>query len=110
MDTKRLEQLVYVMYNKKLKDRHLKHKALKEDDDPLILENVSSDDDWVVGLESENAHPSPTSLSDDDDLDVPRSTPRQKSKEHSKSKSSGPSGEFLLSLLLNKILLFMHIY
>ena len=36
------------MYNKKLKDRHIKRKALKEDQDPLVIDQVPSDDKWVV--------------------------------------------------------------
>ena len=36
------------MYNKRLKDRHLKLKSLKEDEDPLIIDNLPSDDEWLV--------------------------------------------------------------
>ena len=43
-----LNTLVYIMYNKKLKDRHIKRKALKEDQDLLVIDQVPSDDEWVA--------------------------------------------------------------
>ncbi|KAM7507490.1 hypothetical protein LguiA_017943 [Lonicera macranthoides] len=36
------------MYKKKLKDRHLKRKALKEEQDPLVIDQIPSDDEWVA--------------------------------------------------------------
>ena len=41
------------MFNKKLKDRHLKKKALQQDEDPLIIDELPSDDEWVAGNENE---------------------------------------------------------
>ncbi|KAK0606137.1 hypothetical protein LWI29_034456 [Acer saccharum] len=37
------------MYNKKFQNRFLKKKALKDDDEPLVIEYVPSDDEWMVG-------------------------------------------------------------
>ncbi|KAK3227109.1 hypothetical protein Dsin_006971 [Dipteronia sinensis] len=48
LTTTRMHKLVYVMYNKKLKDRHLRRKKLKENEDPLVLDRVPSDDEWMV--------------------------------------------------------------
>lgn len=48
MTTKRLNTLVYINYNKKLKDRHRRLKSLKEGEDPLILKDVPSDDEWIA--------------------------------------------------------------
>ncbi|XP_057811513.1 uncharacterized protein LOC131025744 [Salvia miltiorrhiza] len=45
--TSRLNSLVYVMYNKKLRDRHWK-KQVKGDVDPLEVEHLSFDDEWYV--------------------------------------------------------------
>ncbi|PON81575.1 HAT, C-terminal dimerization domain containing protein, partial [Trema orientale] len=50
----RMNTLVYIMYNKKLKHKFLKAKSRKEEDDPLIVENVSSDDEWVANLNDED--------------------------------------------------------
>ncbi|KAK0577829.1 hypothetical protein LWI29_000872 [Acer saccharum] len=49
LSTKKLNSLVYIMYNKKLQNRFLKKKALKDDDEPLVTEYVPSDDEWMVG-------------------------------------------------------------
>ncbi|KAI3675421.1 hypothetical protein L1987_85011 [Smallanthus sonchifolius] len=57
LNTERMNDLVYIMYNKKLRQKFLKGN-LKEDDDPLVVDNVLSDDEWI-------ADPS-----DDDDDDI----------------------------------------
>lgn len=44
----KMNDSVYIMYNNKLKEKFLKKKALKEEDDPLVVENVCSDDEWIV--------------------------------------------------------------
>ena len=36
------------MYNKSLQHKLLKKKALKDDEDPLVHEDVPSDDEWMV--------------------------------------------------------------
>ena len=36
------------MYNKRLQNKFLKKKALKDDDEPLVSEYVPSDDEWMV--------------------------------------------------------------
>ena len=48
METKRLNDLVYIMYNRRLQHRYLKKRALKDDEDPLTVnDDVPSDDEWV---------------------------------------------------------------
>jgi hypothetical protein len=42
------------MYNKKLKDRHIKKKTLTEEDDSLVIDSVPSDSEWVAGESDEN--------------------------------------------------------
>ncbi|KAK3211080.1 hypothetical protein Dsin_015786 [Dipteronia sinensis] len=51
LSTTNMHKLVYIMYNKRLKDKYLRRQKLKENEDPLILDNVSSDDEWMVGEE-----------------------------------------------------------
>lgn len=53
-----MNSLVYIMYNKKLKHRFLKKKARKEEEDPLTVENLSSDEEWTAN---------PTDETDDDE-------------------------------------------
>jgi hypothetical protein len=48
LTTKRMNDLVYIMYNKKLKQKFIKKGTLKEEEDPLVLENVVSDDEWIA--------------------------------------------------------------
>ncbi|KAK3211889.1 hypothetical protein Dsin_016595 [Dipteronia sinensis] len=48
LDTKKLNSLVYIMYNTRLKHIFLKKQALKDDEDPLVCEDVPSDDEWIV--------------------------------------------------------------
>ena len=36
------------MYNRKLKQKFLRKTNLKEDEDPLVAENVMSDDEWIA--------------------------------------------------------------
>ena len=43
-----MNSLVYIMYNKRLQYKFLKKKALKDDDDPLVSEDVPSDNEWMV--------------------------------------------------------------
>ena len=42
------------MYNRKLKQRFLKKTNLKEEDDPLVVENVMSDDEWIADPNEDN--------------------------------------------------------
>ncbi|KAH6771558.1 hypothetical protein C2S52_016361 [Perilla frutescens var. hirtella] len=41
------------MYNKKLKRKFLKKRSQKEEDDPLIVEEVPSDDEWIANPNDE---------------------------------------------------------
>lgn len=43
-----MNKKMYIMYNEKLKQKFLKKNSLKEEDDPLVVENVSSDDEWIA--------------------------------------------------------------
>lgn len=48
------ESLVYIMYNKIMKDRNLKKKGLKDDDNPLLYENCHQimNDLWMIKMRS----------------------------------------------------------
>ena len=54
----RMNKLVYVMFNKRLKDRHLKLKNRQsngdEEFDPLIVDDMASDDEWLFENEDQN--------------------------------------------------------
>ncbi|KAH6756958.1 hypothetical protein C2S53_009192 [Perilla frutescens var. hirtella] len=64
LSTNRLNSLVYIMYNKKLKLKFLKKQSRKVEEDPLIVEDVLSDDEWIanpnddedVSIEIEDEH------------------------------------------------------
>ncbi|KAL4583395.1 hypothetical protein LXL04_007966 [Taraxacum kok-saghyz] len=47
LTTKRMNKLVYVMYNRKLKERFLK-KSKQKEEDALVIEHVMSDDEWIA--------------------------------------------------------------
>ncbi|KAK0582738.1 hypothetical protein LWI29_029002 [Acer saccharum] len=64
LTTLKMHKLVYIMYNKRLKDRHLRRQKLKENEDPLLLDRVPSDDEWLVDEEDEFRNDG------DDDLDL----------------------------------------
>ncbi|KAH6825307.1 hypothetical protein C2S53_007031 [Perilla frutescens var. hirtella] len=51
--TSRLNKLVCIMYNKKLKHKFLKKRSRKDEDDSLIVEEVSFDDEWVANPNDE---------------------------------------------------------
>ncbi|KAH6779234.1 hypothetical protein C2S52_010471 [Perilla frutescens var. hirtella] len=53
LSTTRLNKLVYIMYNKKLKHKFLKKQSRKMEDDPLIIEEVPSDDEWLANSNDE---------------------------------------------------------
>jgi len=46
LEQKRLNSLVYVMYNIKLRERNMRRKAKKLD--PILIKDVASDDEWIV--------------------------------------------------------------
>lgn len=48
LTTSKMNSLVYIMYNKKLKRKFVSKKKLGEDDDPLIVEELPSDDEWLA--------------------------------------------------------------
>ncbi|XP_038680576.1 uncharacterized protein LOC119981502 isoform X1 [Tripterygium wilfordii] len=52
LTTKKMNDLVYILYNKKLKDRHLKLQEVTED--PLVLDDIASDDEWVANPPNPN--------------------------------------------------------
>ncbi|KAL5544572.1 hypothetical protein UlMin_008356 [Ulmus minor] len=48
LTTTKLNRFVYIMYNKKLKLRYMKIRlTTKDEEDPLIDENLFSDDEWI---------------------------------------------------------------
>ena len=49
LSTEKLNSLVYIMYNMRLKHKYMKKKSLQADDDPLIEDELPSDDEWVAG-------------------------------------------------------------
>ncbi|KAL0907910.1 hypothetical protein M5K25_022364 [Dendrobium thyrsiflorum] len=53
LSTLRMNSLVYIMHNKRLRDRRLRNKGLKDDDDPLVCEDVASDTEWFIDDETE---------------------------------------------------------
>ncbi|PON94663.1 LOW QUALITY PROTEIN: HAT, C-terminal dimerization domain containing protein [Trema orientale] len=54
LTTSRMNTLVDIMYKKKLNYKFLKAQSCKEEDDSLIVENVSSDDEWVANPNDED--------------------------------------------------------
>nr|GMD37640.1 uncharacterized protein LOC109157329 [Ipomoea batatas] len=74
LTTTRMNALVYILYNKKLKDRHLKLKSLVNDEDSLLIDELPSDDEWLVGENDEDA---PHLTVDDLDVDVLEGEPSQ---------------------------------
>lgn len=46
LTTTKLNSLVYIMYNEKLRFR--KNRSFKKDEDPLIHEDLSSNDEWIA--------------------------------------------------------------
>ncbi|KAL0907735.1 hypothetical protein M5K25_022167 [Dendrobium thyrsiflorum] len=49
----RMNSLVYIMYNRRLRDRNLKKKGLMDDEDPLLCKDVASEDECFVDDEVE---------------------------------------------------------
>ncbi|XP_062117968.1 adoMet-dependent rRNA methyltransferase spb1-like [Humulus lupulus] len=67
-----MHSLVYIMFNKRLKDRHLKLKSLSKKDDGLVIdEEMPSDDEWVV---DEDGNFEDIQRPNDEDLGVDRGT------------------------------------
>lgn len=56
--TSKLNSLVYVMYNNKLRHKYLKNQSRSDKDDSLIVDGVPSDDEWI-------ANPNPNDEEDD---------------------------------------------
>ncbi|KAL0906334.1 hypothetical protein M5K25_024821 [Dendrobium thyrsiflorum] len=52
LSTLRMNSLVYIMHNKRLRDRRLRNKGLKDDEDPLVCEDVASDNEWFIDDET----------------------------------------------------------
>ncbi|KAK3225072.1 hypothetical protein Dsin_004934 [Dipteronia sinensis] len=55
LSTTKLNSLVYIMYNKKLKLRYLQNRSSKKDDDPLINQDLPSDDEWIANPNDEES-------------------------------------------------------
>ncbi|KAL0927528.1 hypothetical protein M5K25_001703 [Dendrobium thyrsiflorum] len=53
MSTLRMNSLMYIMHNKRLRDRRLRNKGLKDDEDPLVCEDVASDNEWFIDDETD---------------------------------------------------------
>ena len=53
LGTSKMNDLVYIMYNRKLKYNFMKKLSLKDEEDPLIVEDVPSDDEWMVNPDNE---------------------------------------------------------
>ncbi|XP_028554618.1 uncharacterized protein LOC114580625 [Dendrobium catenatum] len=53
LSTLRMNSLVYIMHNKRLRDRRLRNKGLKDDEDPLVCDDVSSDNEWFIDDEAD---------------------------------------------------------
>ncbi|VFQ86362.1 unnamed protein product [Cuscuta campestris] len=59
--TKNLNKMVYMMQNKRLKSKWMKKASLKVEEDPLAMDEIPSDDEWVVReadiiVESDDVH------------------------------------------------------
>ena len=54
LSTNKMNSLVYIMYNKKLKHKFFKKQSRKDEEDPLIVENLSFDDEWVANPNDED--------------------------------------------------------
>ncbi|KAL0919159.1 hypothetical protein M5K25_011233 [Dendrobium thyrsiflorum] len=53
LSTLRMNSLMYIMHNKRLRDRRLRNKGLKDDEDPLVCEDVASDNEWFIDDETD---------------------------------------------------------
>ncbi|KAK6133335.1 hypothetical protein DH2020_032906 [Rehmannia glutinosa] len=59
-----------------LKDRHVRLRTLKEDEDPLIIETIPSDDEWIVGDVQSDANTN-ENLNNSEGEKIERSTQKQ---------------------------------
>ncbi|KAL0908619.1 hypothetical protein M5K25_023122 [Dendrobium thyrsiflorum] len=48
-----MNSLVYIMHNKRLRDRKLRNKGLKDDEDLLVCDDVASDNKWFIDDETD---------------------------------------------------------
>eukprot|EP00253_Pinus_taeda_P001823 PITA_01823 len=63
LDKKRLNDLVYVQYNLRLRRKQLLNKS--PDSEPIVLEDIDQTSDWVV-----ESHPTEFDSDEDHDLDL----------------------------------------
>lgn len=49
MTVKKFYSLVYVIYNKRLKDKHMRIRTLNDNIDLLVVEDMPLHDEWLVG-------------------------------------------------------------
>ncbi|KAH0467564.1 hypothetical protein IEQ34_002597 [Dendrobium chrysotoxum] len=47
-----MNSLVYIMHNKRLRDKRLRNKGLKDDEDLLVCDDVASDNEWFIDDET----------------------------------------------------------
>jgi hypothetical protein len=47
LSVKTMDKLAFVMYNRKLRERHFKKLTLKDDEEPLVQDAPLSDNEWV---------------------------------------------------------------
>ncbi|XP_021974444.1 uncharacterized protein LOC110869504 [Helianthus annuus] len=48
LGTDRMNKLVYVMYNRRLKQKFINKTNLKDDEDPIVADEVLSDNEWIA--------------------------------------------------------------
>ncbi|XP_057808409.1 uncharacterized protein LOC131022882 [Salvia miltiorrhiza] len=89
-----LNKLVYIMYNKRLKHKHSKRQLRKEKDDPLVVEDVASDDEWIANPNDENDIDVDDANSDDIEADhmdegTSSSIPRKRGRNEVSKKGKG---------------------
>ncbi|KAF8407332.1 hypothetical protein HHK36_006459 [Tetracentron sinense] len=66
LEQQKLNSLVFVMYNMKLRERSMRRKA-NANVDPILVEHIDSDDEWITEKEDPTL-PSEASWLQDDDL------------------------------------------
>ncbi|KAL0922865.1 hypothetical protein M5K25_006896 [Dendrobium thyrsiflorum] len=53
LSTLRMNSFVYIIHNKRLRDRRLRNKGLKNDEHPLVCDDVASDNEWFIDDETD---------------------------------------------------------
>ncbi|KAH0459542.1 hypothetical protein IEQ34_012356 [Dendrobium chrysotoxum] len=105
LSTLRMNSLVYIMHNKRLRDRRMRNKGLKDDEDPLVCEDVASNNEWFI--DDETDLPSSEDLS----VDVLRGEADLVRTPHTSTSSAAQQsskGEFPMDCPLQDSLLRVH--